>query len=315
MQDATAIITLLLGAAVSYMLFRRADIEAKRRAGLADPAPKSVNFSRLLRLLLLGCLALYLAICAFMAIEQRKFIYFPLRLTRESVDQQARAAGLERWKNSSGEFVGLKHPSPKQPAAGSVLIVYGNGSHAAGCANYADDLQKIAAFDIFILEYPGYADRPGSPSQRSLFQAADEAFQLLATNEPIFLFGESLGSGVAAHLAGEYSNRVAGVILLSPFNRLTDVAQQHMPLLPVRLLLVDRFPSADYLRNYHGPVGVSVDGRDTVVPEQFGLRLYDSYAGPKKLWKFPQGQHIEIAEPPEKFWKEVVEFWQSNRVR
>ncbi len=172
------------------------------------------------------------------------------------MDQMAAATKLERWRNSAGEFIGLKRPSPRQPAEGSVLITYGNGSHAAGCAHYAAAIQSVAAFDVFILEYPGYADRPGSPSQRSLFQAADEAFQLLATNAPIFLLGESLGSGVAAYLAGEYSNRVAGVILLSPFNRLTDVAQNHMPLLPVRLLLVDRYPSADYLRNFHGPVGV-----------------------------------------------------------
>jgi adenosylhomocysteinase len=63
---------------------------------------------------------------------------------------------------------------------------------------------------------------------------------------------------------------------------------------------------------YHGPVGVMVDGRDQVVPEKFGLRLYNDYAGPKQLWEFPQGGHIEIAEPPEKLWKEVTEFWQTR---
>jgi len=43
--------------------------------------------------------------------------------------------------------------------------------------------------------------------------------------------------------------------------------------LPVGLLLVDRFPSEDYLRDYHGPVGMVVDGLDQVVPEKFGRRL------------------------------------------
>lgn len=315
MHDATAIITQLLGAVVSYILFHWANLEAKRRAGLAKPASKSVIFSRLLRSLLLCCLALYLGICAFMAIEQRHFIYFPQKLTRESVDQQARTAGLERWTNSSGRFVGLKRPSPKQPAAGSVLVVYGNGSYAAGCAHYADAIQGVAAFDVFILEYPGYADRPGSPSQNSLFHAADEAFQILPANQPIYLLGESLGTGVAAYLAGAHPDKVAGAILLSPFDRLTSVARSQYPFLPVTLLLLDRFPSADYLRRYHGPVGVTVDGRDTVVPQQFGLRLYYGYAGPKKLWEFPQGQHAEIAMLPGKFWNEVVEFWRTNRAR
>jgi pimeloyl-ACP methyl ester carboxylesterase len=313
MQDATAIITLLLGAVVSYILFRRANLEAKRRSGLAEPASKSGNFSRLLRLLVFTGVAVYVVICVFMAVYQRHLIYFPQVLTPEAVDQQARAAGLERWTNAAGQNIGLKRPSPKQPAAGSVLVVYGNGSYAAGCAHYADDLQKVVAFDIFILEYPGYADRPGSPSQNSLFHAADEAFQMMPANRPVYLLGESLGTGVAAYLTGAHPDKVAGVILLSPFDHLTSVAQSQYPFLPVPLLLLDRFPSADYLHSYHGPIGITVGGRDTVVPKKFGLRLYDSYTGPKKLWEFPQGQHTEIAMPPEVFWKEAIEFWQTNR--
>jgi pimeloyl-ACP methyl ester carboxylesterase len=85
-------------------------------------------------------------------------------------------------------------------------------------------------------------------------------------------------------------------------------------MLPVRLLLRDRFPSATLLRNYHGPVAVVVDGWDTVVPEQFGLRLYEGYAGPKRLWRFPNGVHTQIMAPPEVFWSEVIAFWQNPGV-
>ena len=48
---------------------------------------------------------------------------------------------------------------------------------------------------------------------------------------------------------------------------------------------------------------------------KFGRRLYDGYAGPKRLWEFPNGEHATIMEPPEQFWKEAVEFWQANRPR
>ena len=160
----------------------------------------------------------------------------------------------------------------------------------------------------------GYEDRPGRPSQGSLFSADDEAFLTLPADKPIYVVGESLGTGVASYMAGTYSNQIAGVLLISPFNGLADAAQNRFPMLPIPLLLRDRFPSEEYLRNYHGKVGIIVDGKDTVVPERLGYRLLHGYAGPKKLWAFPNAGHCQIAERPSKFWKEVIEFWQTNRL-
>ena len=166
--------------------------------------------------------------------------------------------------------------------------------------------------DVFIVEYPGYADRPGAPSERLLEESADEAFQSLKTNGPVYLVGESLGTGGACWLAGKHPDKIAGVVLLAPYNTLTDVAQEHMPLLPVHLLLVDRFPSEKYLRNYSGPIAVLVGGNDQVVPERFGRRLYDGYAGPKRLWEFPEGDHGMVMEQPPEIWKQIIDSLQAN---
>ena len=255
----------------------------------------------------------YLVVCVVMAIFQRRLLYLPPVYTSERVEQMARTARLERWKDSSGRAIGMKRLSPKQPAAGRVLIVYGMGGCTTACAHYVDVIQNVAAFDVFIVEYPGYADRPGSPSQKSLFRAADEAFQLLATNGPVYLVGESLGTGVAAYLAGTYPDKVAGVVLFAPYNRLADAAQYRYPILPVHLLLVDRFPSEDYLRNYHGPVGVLVAGEDQVVPEKLGLRLYNGYAGPKQLWEFPLDDHGSVMDRLPRIWKQIITFLQANQ--
>ncbi len=254
----------------------------------------------------------YALVCLTVTVYQRHMIYVPPRFPAERVDQAAAENHLQRWHNAAGQPIGMARLSPNQPAIGKLLVVYGNGSWSVGCARYADQIQQVAALDVYLLEYPGYADRPGSPSQPVLFQAADEAMRLLATNQPVYVLGESLGTGVAAHLAGTFPDQVAGLILLSPYNRLTGVAQRRMPWLPVGLLLLDRFPAEDYLRQYHGPVGISVDGGDNIVPEAFGRRLYDGYAGPKRLWSFPHGGHIAIDEAPAQFWTEVLDFWRSQ---
>ena len=264
-------------------------------------------------MILLFCLALCLLTGIVCTVFQRKFIYFHTVFTRAQVDELARKSNLERWKNPSGETIGMKRLSPKQPAEGQILVAYGNGDSATWCARYADVIQSVAAFDVFILEYPGYEDRPGSPSQTSLFLAADEAIGLLPTNVPIYLVGESLGTGVAAYLGGTYPDKVAGMVLFAPYNRFIDVVQYHSRITPLRGLLTERFPSDDYLRNYHGPVGILVAGKDWVIPEKLGRRLYDGYAGPKHLWEFPTDDHQSVTKRSPEFWKEeVIKFWQAN---
>ncbi len=220
-----------------------------------------------------------------------------------------KSEGLERWTNHDGKAVGWKRLSQVQPAQGQVLINHGNAGTAFQCGHYADATQKAAPLDVFIVEYPGYADRPGKPSERALYESSNEGFELLSSNTPVYLVGESLGTGVSAYLAGRYPDRVAGLALLAPYNCLADVAQAHFPVLPVRWLLRDRFPANDYLRNYRGPVAVLTAGHDQVVPEKFGRRLYDGYAGPKRLWEFPAGDHGTVMVQPPELWRQIFTFW------
>jgi pimeloyl-ACP methyl ester carboxylesterase len=246
-----------------------------------------------------------------MIIFQRSLQYSPAVYDSAGVDQRAKSMGLARWTDDKGVNIGFKRLAVRKPSLGNVMITCGSGGMAVNYAHYVDDIQNITNFDIYILEYPGYGDRPGKPTQANLFAAASEAFQILQTNKPVYLVGESLGSGVASWLAGTFTNRIAGLVLISPFSSVADVAQYRYPLLPVRLMIEDPFKSQDYLMNYHGKVGITVDGKDDVVPEKFGLRLYNGYAGPKKLWEYPLGGHCEIYVPHAKFWNEAIAFWQS----
>jgi pimeloyl-ACP methyl ester carboxylesterase len=257
-------------------------------------------------------LVFYLAACVIIACCQRQLLYHPPVVTSAFAEQMGRKANLERWTNSAGAIIGWKRLSRKQPAQGRALILYGTSGWTGICAHYVDDVQYGAAFDGFILEYPGYGDRPGVPSEKNFFSAAEEALQLAATNGPIYLIGESLGTGVAAYLAGTHPSQVAGVLLFAPYNRLTDVAQYHFPIFPVSLLLLDRFPSEDYLKKFHGSVGVLIGEDDHVVPPKFGRRLYDGYAGPKRLWDFPIDNHGTLFWRTGKVWNEIHDFWRTN---
>jgi len=242
-------------------------------------------------------------------------IYFPPTVSPAEVEQYAASQNLTRWTDPHGAPIGWKRLSPVQPAQGQVLITHGNACCAFECGHYADSIQQAAPLDVYIVEYPGYENRPGKPTEHTLYSASNEALELLPTNRPTYVVGESLGTGVATYLAGKHPNEIAGVVLLGAYNSLVSVAQAHMVILPVTLLLVDRFPSEEHLRDYHGPVAVLVAGRDTVVPERFGHRLYEAYQGPKRLWEFPQGDHGTVMLQPPETWKQILDFLQTNQSR
>ena len=138
---------------------------------------------------LLGC-----AVC------QRRLIYFPKKDSPAVLDELAKSAGLERWRNFAGQNIGWKRMSRFQPAAGQVLITHGNAGCALDRVDYANVIDQAAALDVLVLEYPGFSDRPGSPSESELFRAAEEGLQALPRTNAIYVVGESLGTGLIVDL-------------------------------------------------------------------------------------------------------------------
>jgi hypothetical protein len=253
----------------------------------------------------------YLLLCVAGCAWQRRLIYFPTKLDARAAEQTAAKEGFQAWRNKAGEIIGWKLPANGAPT-GSVLVVHGNAGCALNRGYIAKPIHAAVSRDVYVLEYPGYGARGGSPSMKSLLAAGEEAFATLPGHLPIHLVSESLGAGVAAHLAKVHGDRVSGLMMFAPYNNLALVGQRHMPFLPVRLILRDRFNPAEWLKDYRGPVSIMLAGADEVIPSDFGRRLHGDYAGPKRLQVIEDAHHNDIAEQPPAFWKEVFSFWEQN---
>jgi pimeloyl-ACP methyl ester carboxylesterase len=263
---------------------------------------------RKLLIVIIALLVGYLLLAVATMVCQRKLLYQPSRYSSGAFDKVAAGHGLTPWRKGS-ERIGWCRMSSNGAARARVLITHGNAGSALDRLEFVEGLQSVAPFDVYVLEYPGYGDRTGSPAQAPILAAAAEALELLTNKGPVFVVGESLGTGVAAYLAGRYPAAVKGLMLFCPYNNLTAVAQHHMRILPVRWLIWDRFPAGDWLKSYHGPVGMLVMKGDIVVPARFGHQLYASYSGPKKLWEVEDGGHNDACVRPSTWWREVLTFW------
>ena len=126
---------------------------------------------------------------------------------------------------------------------------------------------------------------------------------------PLDITSHRTTSGVAAATARSHPYRVAALLLLTPFDSLVNVAAHHYPVLPVRWLLRDRYPSAQWLDGYRGPVAIIVAGRDTIVPARFGRQLPDGYQGPKLLITAENADHNDVLYLlPESAWAQALSF-------
>jgi uncharacterized protein len=277
------------------------------------PTKLKLPWRRWVKLALWTFLIGYATVIVSFTLLQRDLIYVPTKLTPQFAEEVAAKAGFVAWRNEAGQLIGWKLPARLIPT-GSILIVHGNGGWALDRAYMTRTIHDAAPLDVYILEYPGYGAREGSPDENSLLSAADEAFENLPKNLPAYVVSESLGTGVAAHLAQKYPAGVAGLALFVPYDQLASVAANHVPFLPAYFLLWDRFDPVDWLKDYHGPVKVIVAGSDEIIPPKFGERLYDSYNGPKILQVIPGARHSSTTAETSDWWKELLAFWQSHAV-
>jgi pimeloyl-ACP methyl ester carboxylesterase len=138
---------------------------------------------------------------------------------------------------------------------------------------------------VILAEYPGYGPRGGRVGERSLVDDAARTITLAYRlhGPPLLVIGESLGAGVAAAAAASQKDRTAGLLLITPWDRLEHVAAFHYPWLPVRWLLRDRYDSAAHLASFGRPILVVVAERDRIVAARFGVALHEALGEPRQL--------------------------------
>lgn len=243
-------------------------------------------------------------------LAQRKLLYFPDRYALEPAEREGRRLGFEPWRDAGGRFLGWRSPHGSRAAVGRVLVLHGNAGSALDRGYLRDVLQAdgVPPLDLFLLEYPGYGPRDGSPSEPAIVAAAVEAIDLLLADGrgPLLLVGESIGSAAAA-LAATERPAIGGLVLLTPLAGVAVVARRHYPWFP-SFLLRDRFDAAGALARFRGPIAFLVAGADEVVFADLGLGLHAGYAGPKRLWVQPgRGHNTVVYEPRDPMWRGMVE--------
>ncbi len=238
------------------------------------------------------------------ALLQDRLLYFPARATVAELT----TGTLQAWP-AADDFRGLVGLPPGS-VRGTAVVFHGNAGHVGHRAFYVEALTRLGLRTI-LAEYPGYGPRTGKLGEASLVDDASATIELAHRlhGAPVLVVGESLGAGVAAAAAARQRDKVAGVLLITPWDRLQHIAEFHYPWLPVQWLLHDRYDSVAHLAQFGRPVAVVVAERDDIVPARFGTALFDALGERKRLWVLSGAGHNNwIARVDAAWWRQVVDF-------
>ncbi len=173
------------------------------------------------------------------------------------------------------------------------LIMQGNAGQA-GARGYFKRVRPDES--LYILEYPGYGRRTGSPNRESINAATVAAYRELCRRFPaipVGVVGESFGSGPAASLAQE-TRPPDSIVLIVPVARFDAVLNRLVPVVPVRLLLRDNWDNVASLHDYRGPLTIYAAEKDAVIPREQTLLLAASVPQARLNWL--SGGHTDPGE-------------------
>lgn len=191
---------------------------------------------------------------------------------------------LEVWTAASNAARRSGHPD------GYVLRFYGNADRADRWVAAEAEMFNGRAVEVWGMNYPGFGGSTGPARLSRIGPAALAAFDALKQttgDRPIFVFGASLGTTAALHVAAH--RPVAGLILHNPPALRQIILGQHgwWNLWLLAGPLSQKVPAAlDSVRNaraIHAPAIFLLAENDHIVAPRFQALVVNAYAGEKRV--------------------------------
>ena len=245
--------------------------------------------------LVLYCGVAYLVLCVAVYFGQRKLLYVPSKF------QNPLPAGFDAWHSSDrSEFWGFKRVRGTREC---LFFFHGNGGNASGWSHAVEDFPG----DIFVLEYPGYGQRSGMPTEHSLKKAALKGFEAEHQRyDRVIVAGQSLGTAVTQAIFSKHPDRISRLVLITPFTSIVDVARSHFPWLPTRWMVRDTMHLFEDWKKFRGKSCIVVAGQDEIIPRSHGARYLESKTADREVIELPHDSHNSI-DLTTAFWEKALD--------
>lgn len=207
----------------------------------------------------------------------------------------------------------LEHPQP----SAQVIFFHGNGGNLSMWLDVVVELRR-RGYSVLAIDYRGYGDSTGRPSERGLYRDADATVRLFnerfrRAGSPVIYWGRSIGSAVAASAASRGASDA--LVLESPFPDMRSIFAGNPVMQFLTLFSSYSFSTSRFLERYERPLLVIHGDADSIIPYSAGRGVFDRAPTLKKTFiAIPRADHNDLhMVNPELYWRTIDEFVDSLR--
>ena len=251
----------------------------------------------------------YLAVAGLAFAFQDQLLYFPSRTLVTTPDRYGLAYETVRLDTADGERL---HGwwIPAGDARGTLLFFHGNAGNISGRLESVKQFHQLG-LNVLIIDYRGYGQSTGSPSEEGLYRDAEAAWQYLVNErgtDParVVIFGRSLGGGPATWLATQHD--AGALVLESAFTSVPDMAAHHYPWLPARQLTTTQFSNRERIGQINLPLLVIHSRGDDVIPFAHGRTLFGAAREPKQFLEIDGNHNDGFLVSADRYLKAIDQF-------
>ena len=242
-------------------------------------------------------------------------LYFPSRGFSQTPEQAGMRYRDLETETADGERLHGWWIVARGGALGHLLLCHGNAGNIGDRVLHAALLTAVG-FDVLLFDYRGYGRSSGRPNEAGTYRDARAALRCLLAQpnvDPtrVFYLGESLGGAVALDLA--LACAPAGLVLLSAFTGVRELAQLHYRLLPAQLV-PDAYPTLRRIHDLQAPLLVLHGDHDDIVPLAQGEALFAAATEPKEMHVFADLGHNDLVASAGPEFAEAIAAW-ARRVQ
>ncbi len=251
-----------------------------------------IKNKNLLLTIIIASSLIYLIVLVFLFFFQRSLLYKP---NVNNYFNDRLKVDIEEVQIKTSDNINLLGWFHKKDLNKFKTIVYFHGN-AGKLENRIHKLNHFKDMDVnfLIISWRGFSGNSGKPTEKGLYEDGKSTIDWLKniglSDKDIVLYGESLGTGIATHIA--QNRKFAGLVLETPFTSMVDAAKNVYPYIPVGILLKDRYENEKKIKHINIPVLVMHGEADQIVPFKMGKKIYEIANKPKYSYFTKYDNHM-----------------------